>query len=308
MKNYYITWDLEDTLLPWVIEYSEIDIDLQRFRLETKRIIDTCFGDDIVTFIPYQEAINFFQENYKEDEFIIWLDDQTYIKTPWFNFSSTRTYDSLSDVISKQWNYHLMQRTGEWLLEQQENLYNSIVSAWVNEVILCDDGIFSWDTLKGILKMLEHMWVSVKEIRVVLNFSDQSEVLGIPIVSLYQPENYTDWLDERDLVYWAKNSWASFLDHDSIVWVPYIAHPTIANKKWTIPQESSQYFCWEFIKLNQEIYAQIESILWRIITLEDTPRIRYLQSLYWKKTPINEVLNLEYNLIYNETKAGTYSW
>jgi len=290
-KKYYITGDLEKTLVWGInnINYSTVSI-AGGFRDRMINIIDESFGWKVTEFIEYNKIIDYFNNLRSEDEFIVSLEDWIYIENPDFNFSSTRNYRNKEAILDNPTDYKITQRDGMNINNQIEDLKNNIILSWKKEVIICDDWIFSWDTLSEIIFNLKKYWINVSEVRVILNFSRNNSIENILIKSMLSPDWCIDWLDERDLFYGTKNWWASFINKGKMNGLPYISSPEIASKKASIPEDKSEYFCKNMLVLNKDVWFELSNSLDKIIKLVDFPRLWYLEENYDENTNIVDVL------------------
>lgn len=290
-KKYYITGDLEKTLTWWVkwLDCTSVSV-AEGFRKRMIDIIDNSFGSKVTEFIAYDRIVNYFSELQNDNEFIIWLDDWIYIENSDFNYSSTRTYNNMDSILNNPNDYQILQRNGLKLKDQNNNLKESIINSWKKDVIICDDWLYSWDTLNDVIS--PDIKDLVKEIRVILNFSWKTELNWIPIISMLET-SCIDWLDERDLFYWTKNGWASFMNKWKMNWLTYISSPEIASKKASIPEDKSSEFCKEMLALNKDIWFELSCSLDKVINLIDLPRVSYLEDKYDKNLDIIEILDLE---------------
>jgi hypothetical protein len=293
-KKYYITADLEKTLIGWIEQFNKAKIKIdEKIREKIINIINNSFKSNVVEFISYDNIYSFFKEEESSEEFIIWLDDKIYIENPDFSYSSTRIYNNKNSIIENPSNYRIRQRNWKNLIEQNLSLINTIKYSWKNEVIVCDDWLFSWDTLSDVIS--DDIKKYVKEIRVILNFSWKDNLNWIPIKSMLTDSDCIDWLDERDLFYWVKNSWATFINSNwQINWLPYIVNKKIANKKASIPLLEAWKFCENMLDVNKELWWNVK---WWNVKLEDLKRISYLKEKYNSNCRITEILELEKNNI-----------
>ena len=294
MKKYFITWDIERTLTLGVDFLSQNFTEIRKdFRKDLIDIVNKSFEQNVVEFVSYDSICGFFQQLKKQWEFVISLEDWIYIEDANFYFSSTRTYKNRDSILSNPNNYEILQRNWEKLWYQTKDL---IIPSW-KEIVICDDWLFSWDTLKKVVENLFYNWVDIKEIRVILNFTWLDNLDWIPIKSMYRENSCIDWLDERDLFYWTKNWWASFFYLNNLNGLPYISNSQIANKKASIPKYNSKSFCKNMISLNRDIWQEIRYISSRIIRLINLPRIKYLSESYDINISISRLLELEKNNI-----------
>ncbi len=296
MKQYFVTSDLEKTL-PWVISKSQKLVIPSEFREEIIQLLNSSFWSNVTELIDYDSIKNYFLELRNEDEFIVTLDDEIYIESPDFNYSSTRKYVTHESVLTNPTDYEITWRNWETLLSQNDNLIETIKKSWKKEIIFCDDWLFSWDTLEWVLNKIKNLWISIKEIRVILNFSWKNNINGIPIKSMYDVSDCIDWIDERDFFYWVKNSGASFGYNWWMCWIPYISSIEIASKKASIPERESKKFVEAMFELNKNVWDYLQSIQKKVFTLSDIQRIAYLQDKYQKNTNILSVLEAEKNNI-----------
>ncbi len=283
MSKYYITWDLEATL-----PFPKIELDLSVFRRDLLKIIENSLVQKgVCEFIDYRRIVDFFNETGSDSEFLLSLENGLYIPKPDFNYSCTRTYGNIADIVDNPKSYQLLQRNWEPIWNQRTSLENSVLCSWNKNIVICDDGIFSWDTINWVIKTLNWLWKNVKEIRVVLNFSWKRDIWWIPIVSLYSPSNYIDRIDERDFFYWTEMWWASVKDKDwNIFWVPYCYSWEILAKKASLPGKTADTIRW----LNAELYKVIWEMLWREIQLDDLERSKYLFPSKSRRLPIAQLL------------------
>lgn len=294
MKKYFVTCDLEKTLAWWVSWLTTTTTDISsNIRDSLKNVFNDVFGKNSLELITYQKIKQYFQESKKENEFIISLEDGIYIDDADFYFSSSRTYDNLDSILNAPNSYQILQRNWKNLGLQKEDLLLQVWLSKGKEIVLCDDWLFSWDTLKDVINILKSTNVKIKEIRVILNFTWKSDLNWIPIKSMYKNNTCIDWLDERDLFYWTKNWWASFFQWTTLNWLPYISNTKVASKKASIPEESSKLFCDSMIDLNKQVWKELEKNKSKLIRLANLPRIWYLLNSYDRNLSIWEILELE---------------
>ncbi len=287
MKKYFVTCDLEKTLAWWVSWLTTTTTDISsNIRDSLKNVFNDVFGKNSLELITYQKIKQYFQESKKENEFIISLEDGIYIDDADFYFSSSRTYDNLDSILNAPNSYQILQRNWKNLGLQKEDLLLQVWLSKGKEIVLCDDWLFSWDTLKDVINILKSTNVKIKEIRVILNFTWKSDLNWIPIKSMYKNNTCIDWLDERDLFYWTKNWWASFFYKRWINGLAYISSKEIASKKASIPEKKSEWFCKNILDLNIQAWWQFL----KEVKLENLPRIEYLQEEYDKKNSIKSIL------------------
>lgn len=297
-NKYFITWDLEKTLSWWVQNsLNEKQIIDNSIRNKLIKIVNNSFDSKVVEFIKYDSIYSYFNELKNEDDFIIWLEDWIYIDNADLYFSSTRTYDSKEWIISLPKNYKITQRNWKLLELQTRKIISKIQESWKKDIIICDDWLFSWDTLLEVISDLQKLWIRVKEIRVILNFSWKDNINWVPINSMFRDKNCIDWLDERDLFYWTKNWGASFRYWDKVNWLPYISSQIVANKKASIPNKKTNIFCNDLLDLNKEVWSIFQETNSKIVKLQDLPRIEYLNEYYKYNLWILEILDLEINRI-----------
>ncbi len=292
MKKYFVTSDLEKTL-PWAIWEKNKILIPNEFRDKTTKLLDNSFWWKITEFINYDSIKDFFWSLRRNDEFLVTLDDEIYIENPDFNYSSTRKYRNPESILNNPTDYQITGRDGKSLSNQNSNLIEKIINSWKEEIVFCDDGLFSWDTLTGVINNIKKLWINIKEIRVILNFSWKNKINGIPIISMYNITDCIDWIDERDFFYWTKNSWASFNYNWQINGIPYISSKEIAVKKASIPEKKSKNFVEDMFELNKDVWDYLQSIQKKVFTLSDIQRIAYLQDKYPKNTDILSVLEAE---------------
>jgi hypothetical protein len=173
-----------------------------------------------------------------------------------FNFSSTRVYDNIDSITS--WWYQILQRNWISIFDQLDSLKSIYDQNKWKRVVICDDGIFSWDTISDVIKSLSSIWLKVDEIRCAMNFSKSSLVQWIVIKSLFNLTDCIDWVDERDFVYGTPLWWATVYSDDWLFWVPYIYNSIIATKKASIPPSYSQDFCDNMRVANIKLRNEIE--------------------------------------------------
>ncbi len=278
MKKYYITNDLEQT-----IQMINPDIDINKLDLATIRkelteaLLKAFEWQDIQPeAIAYGDIKKYFQQNKKTDEFILSLENGIYIDDPDFNFSSTRMYQQDQNILDPWAKYEITQRDGTMLEWQIVNLVEKIKATNKQNIILCDDWLFSWDTLKTTIALLQNNWIVVDAIRVVVNFSGKTDIDGVPIQAMLSPEkdNFVDWIDERDFFYGTPMSWASLQDKTGkVYWISYISKPWIATKKASIPKETSKEFCKTMIEINKKLWNMINDARKEITQLFELPRL-----------------------------------
>lgn len=281
-KPYFLTNDLEVT--------SGVPSDsLEEIRSESVSALRTAFPDWVrIEVISHQTGVDFFKTQRKKDTFSIAVDDGVYISNPDISFNSTRMFPDEESILTGS-SYSVMTRDGKPLKSQQISVPHDIQEIW-----LYDDGIFSGDTQRQILKNLPN-GVTRYKIYVLLNFSWKDTVEWFPIESYYNGD-CIDWVDERDFYYGVKNSGASINPNGEVSGVPYISNPRIAAKKASIPASMSKKFCLTMLETNKKLWLLINenSLLWEV------SRLRYLLKRYSADTPIQDVLDQEMRKIKNE--------
>lgn len=293
MKKYFITCDLENTT-----SFSKNITPLATYQISSirdnvKYLVDDIFNDCKCEIVNYSNIYDYFQSNIKPDEFILSLDNWIYIPNADAFFDSTRVYNSENDITFNPKNYTIKTRDWNELWVQIDEIISKIKLSWKPKVVICDDGIFSWNTINDVINIIKRTWVEVSEIRVILNFSKSDNINWIRVKSMYSDESCKDWLDERDLFYWVKMSWASFYDNWKINWLPYISSQWIAEKKASIPEDFSSEFCEILIEQNINLWQSIREINFKEIQLWDIERIEYLKKYYKKHINIIDLLKQE---------------
>ncbi len=292
MEKYFVTCDLESTIDKLGFNINLSGLDLALIRDGTRDSINSIFGKNSTKIITYDEIVSFFNSRKKDNEFIISLDNWIYSNDADFYFDCTRMYDDLKDIIS--WNYDIKTRTWDDIKTQISTLIKQLNLEWKNKkIVLCDDGIFSWDTLKKILELLKSSWIKPDLLRVILNFSRNTNLLWVEIEALRNEKSCIDWIDERDFYFWIPMWWASIFNSWNIYGVSYVSNCPIAEKKASIPKKYSKVFCEEMIDLNINLIKQIEKTRWKIIELIEMERSKQLLPQYGWNMPFSYVLNEE---------------
>ncbi len=279
-KKYFITGDLEKTLTWWVENiWNKTSFINEWIRENLCSIINTAFDSTkIVEYVKYSDIYSFFKDKRKNEDFIIALDDEIYIEKPDFNFSSNRVYNSQDCIIKNPNNYDITKRNGEEISLQNNDIINNINICNKNKIVICDDWLFSGDTLKKTILDLREIGIIINEIRVVLNFLWKDTLLWIPITSMYSNTECIDWIDERDLFFWTKNWWASFYFNNEINGLPYIYSEIISEKKASITKWKSNKFCKDLLSLNIETWEDFQKQHEKTVKLQDLNRIKFLQN------------------------------
>lgn len=294
MKKYFITCDLEST--------GKINQDVQplvssqmtSIRDNISYLIQSSFSDVECKIIQYDAIMDYFSSKQKADEFIISLDNRIYIPNADRYFDSTRVYESKEDVTNKSKSYVVKKRDGSDLESQILSIVNSYNQSGKKEIVLCDDGIFSGDTLRDVIVLLKKRGVDISKVRTALNLSEKDNIWGVQIESMYTENNYKDWIDERDFFYWVNMSGASFMNNKwEINGLPYISSPWVAHAKATIPEELSKEFCQAMIWENIDYWTKINQKNDTNILLQNIPRVAYLSEQYNISQSIIDILNRE---------------
>lgn len=93
------------------LPFSETKLDLSPIRKGLMSIIEKSLNlQKVCEFIDYQKIADFFNEKKNDDEFIFSLENGVYIPNPDFNYSCTRTYQNIADIVKSPKNYQLLQR------------------------------------------------------------------------------------------------------------------------------------------------------------------------------------------------------
>ncbi len=291
MKKYFVSCDLEQTWHFQNVSPSCVTKDLEFIRKNTQHLINNTFSQVHCEMVTYDKIFDFFQSTQKNDDFILSLDNWIYIQAADAYFDSTRVYNSYSSILDYWENYKIKKRDGTDLKNQLFEILDSIKKSQKSKIILCDDWIFSGNTMKDILSLLQKYGIEVSEVRTVLNLSWSKFIWWIPIKSLHFESQYIDWIDERDLFYGTCMWGATFQNRRwEINWLPYIDSKAVAMKKASIPEKT----VWEFCKVmtEQNIYyiEKVEKILWEKISLSCFPRISYLVDHYSENINLIDIL------------------
>ncbi len=296
MNKYYVTCDLEETIDQLNLWINMEELDLYEIRENLKNILDDTFESNITEIIYFQDILDYFQERKQDDEIIISLDNGIYVKNADLYFNSTRMYYNQKDIINNPSNYKITQRDGNPIENQIKKIKEIIDNNPNKNIVICDDGIFSWDTINEVIKIVKAAWWNVKTIRVVLNFSKNKHLNGSIIESLQSPDDCIDWIDERDFFHGVGMSGASVQTNKGIVGIAYNSSKEIAEKKASIPSKKSLKFCKQITSQNIRLWEQINNSRKKCVELWDLPRLAYLKNRYIDRQDIISILENENSL------------
>ncbi len=203
-------------------------------------------------------------------------------------------------LVKNPKNYKITKRNWWETKEQYQKIVDTYKWTEWKKIVLCDDWIFSWDTLKNTIENFKEIWINIDEILVWLNFSNWDQLNfskdnSIPIKSMNKTdsEKCYDWIDERDFFYGTPMSWASVLNGKWVYGVPYISTQKIAQEKASIPVKISEKFCKGMLKENKELRDRIWDLRWSPIKLWEINRVKQLLNKYRYSENIVDVLNKE---------------
>lgn len=289
MKKFIVTWDLESTM--WVSDSNKL---LPIRNIQWDAIVTAFKWNVQYEFIWYNKILGYFANKRKEDEFILSLDAWVYNKNADAYFGVTRVYSNPDALINKPNDYDLMGRNGDLWTWEVKRIVKRFLDSWKKELIITDDGIFSWSTIKSILDKVKEAWVKEPKIRVALNFSWSNFLEWTEIQSMEKAPRdlIVDRIDERDFYYWADLWWASFFNGVNINWLPYIYSKEVVEKKASIPRQASEIFRSTMLQLNIDLYTLLEAK--SSLLLKDIPRLNFLQDKYDKNMSIIDVLRHEF--------------
>lgn len=277
---YFITNDLEVTSGLPSSKYWELD----EVRSEMMYVLDKALDSDVeIRQLSYLQAKQYFDDQKSANEFRVTTDGGIYISSPDFSIDSTRMYPNEEGILRSPKSYQIMTRDGKNFDDQ-----NLILPQGVSSVGIYDDGMFSGDTMANLIRKITFLRDISLRIKVLLNFSWQNEVVGVPIDSYYQGGCF-DWIDERDFYYGMKNSGASINPGGKVSGVPYISSPEMVSKKASIPESKSKNFCIDMIRINKKVWELIDGDR----LLASVPRLAYLQQRYPAKSLLQDVLSQE---------------
>lgn len=290
MKPYIITADLEKTGLS-VLDAQVATKALEGVRESTLESVNRALWVDITRVYTYREISDWMKSQASpEREFSLSVDNWVYMKDADFYFDSTRMYKDEESILEAPSSYNIMTRSGSGISRQCIDIaegYNG------KKVIIYDDGIFSWDTLRETIWIIQsNANIVISEIRVVLNFSGSDNLGGIPIKAMYTGE-CTDWIDERDFFYGVDMWGASINANGNISGVPYVSNAKLVAKKASIPTDVAKRFCLDMLDINQDFWRIKQDSEKQVARLMDVPRLQYLQSKYEWFSSIEEVLDKE---------------
>lgn len=272
-ERYYYTCDLEDTAAASGKAVLSTGA-LEGVRDLVSEAVASAFGPGALRSLPFEEIRAYFRSLRSPDEFVVSLDDATYVPDADAYFDSTRTYRSIADVSGGA--YDVMRRDGSPLSGQAADIVRR-AKASGKDVVVCDDGIFSGDTVRAVLGELKAAGLRVKAVRVALNFSKSATLDGTPIQAYESPEKFIDWIDERDFFYGVKNGGASFCGPDGAVrGVPYVYSPEIAERKATIDRARFAEFRDLTLAANAQLWDVVSRARGSVVSLLELPRVAWL--------------------------------
>jgi len=272
-KKYFISSDLEDTFE--MVTKKTIDTNiLEYIRKDIIKVLTFSFDRQVdVCYVNYDEIKDFYLEFFKSIETWVVLNLLGWIyisdseikkindKLKIFNLDITRTYTSYNELLNR-WEYRYYNRfVSEPIDNVIEDFFKKYKIDIKDNIYILDDWLFSWGSLKKIIKLLleKNKNLKIKWILTYFNFSWKDNLMNIPIFSKIKldSDRLIDWLDERDLFLSVYLYWASFIEDDKINWVPYFWSPTIANIKASIPNQSAINFVKRMFDINIEFWKNL---------------------------------------------------
>jgi len=208
-----------------------------------------------LTVLPYSDIAKFI------NSFSEWskvVDMSGLVENPFTSIKLSRTYFDLGSLFDAQkwWWYKI-----QWEIS---TLY------WSRDLMLFDDVVFSWNTLKAIIDQCS-IWV--KEVFAL--YSAKKDISWIQITSLLSWQRFNNVFDWRDLLWIAKWWWASL---ENWSWVPFLYQGLLAKYLWLDVKDTiTKLFLEAINSANYDLY----NALWLINTkLSDFSRFAWLNT--WK--------------------------
>ncbi len=275
MKKYVISEDLEQLLKNWAAK-KDFKIPNHNFFLELQReLLD--YLSRIFTwtiFVDYQTLSQGIRRLIEPNELSAVSIDRVYDHTR-YHLELNRVADENFNIIGEA------ERPGSLPLEEQiEKLPHKL------PLVIVDDGIFSGDTLIGLINLLKLSGRLVKQIIVGLDIqSGEREILKqypqLQIKSVLKFKNVIDWVCERDFYLGAPLSGRTLGFYRGAILTSY--YPDIAlpyclpfgdpSRGASIPIDQAKAFSKFILGQSIKLWKAIEKESQKTVTYADIPRL-----------------------------------
>lgn len=223
-------------------------------------------------------------------DYIVTLDGGILFPKHHFRIEVTRAADSIKNSVKGP--YTRVARGFAPQLRQQVSNLSSAYRKFRNlspnsEVILCDDGIGTGGTIRGIIELMKAKEIPINRIITVTNPHKLPELDGIPVETVYPTANKVIWLNERDLYWGLPRSGLSIYRQNQFVaigGVPYSLSIDMVRSRVFLPESDlSESIIASFrernLDLNKLFWQHLEGLHGRKLTLKECSRLQFFGDL-----------------------------
>lgn len=207
------------------------------------------------------------------DEFWATLDHRVYFARAGFELDQTRTADDFRRLGTKSLRRR-PRADKEDLHAQVERLAGVFDASRAAALVISDDGIVSGQTMSRVVAACLERGLPVRRVVVCCNNSEHREFKGVPIESIVKYTFDRAWLNERDL-YWGLPRSGIPLASLPGTGIPFSIDPLRVTQRFEIddPLDTFRTAC---LRINAELWRQLERAAGRALKCEDSPVLRFL--------------------------------
>jgi len=228
------------------------------------------------------------------DSFVVTLDGGIIFNRYDFGIEVTRACTRIGDAHLGPY-IRVPRPLAAHLSQQFINLKAAYERSSKSEVVICDDGLGTGDTIKRILSGLKDIKIDVALILTVTNPNDLDEIYGVPVRSLRSAEEPYNWLNERDLYWGLPRSGLSISSSRHFMGlggIPYTVNNQMVTSRIGIAPDCAERFRQACINANVTFWKMLERFCGRPLTLKDCARLGFFTEIFGDSEEVINVLSI----------------
>lgn len=196
----------------------------------------------------------------------------------------TRTALEL-DLCHSERNYYRLPRAGSRQFVNQGLRLRSLYEERGSQrpIILCDDGIGTGRSLERIVQLLADLNLDVREIVVLANPRQKTQIRDIPVRTLLSDHHDHIWLNERDLYWGLPRSGVSLALQDAsipVCGVPYTIDTPMVESRIGLTGAAAAAFRDKNLAINAAFWRWLERGHNRELSVHDCSWLRFLDERF----------------------------
>lgn len=226
--------------------------------------------------------------------FVVTLDGGSYFKEHDFSFDITRTCYDLKSMYGGGFP-RLPRAPRPQFYNQAVQLRDAYIRRGQHrQVLLCDDGIDTGDSLREIIRLLRQIDVPIDRILVLLNQHGLDRLDDLEVTTAFTDVDLPyEWVSERDLYWGLPRSGLSFTWPDSVdnrYGIPYTIDERMIQERMRVPFEHVGAIRNACITANIAFWEYLERGHMRALTFEDCDRLAFFHRIGGERVRIVDYL------------------